>query len=86
MGGTVIVPPANANWNPSLDDSGPTRYVALSNASTAAVFLGTAGVTTATGYSLAASGTLAFWLYPDEALYGIVASTASVVSYIENGV
>jgi hypothetical protein len=84
-GGTVIVPAANANWNPSAEDLAPSRCVVLSNGSGATVFLGPEGVTTDDGCALAASTVLTVWLHPDEALYGIVASTGSTVSYLESG-
>ncbi len=83
--GQKVVPEANAAWNPSSEDLAPSRYVVVSNGSGATVFLGGAGVTTGTGLSLAASTSMGFWLHPDEALYGIVASTGTTVSYLESG-
>lgn len=84
-GGEAIVPAANPDWNPSEEDLAPSRCVFISNSSGAAVFLGPSGVTTLTGFSLAASGSLTLWLHPDEAVYGIVASTGTTVSYLESG-
>ena len=83
--GQLVVPAANAHWNPSREDMAPSRYVVVSNGSGAAVFLGASGVTTGTGLSLAASASQGFWLHPDEALYGIVASTGTTVSFLESG-
>ena len=85
VGGTVIVPAANANWNPSDEDLAPSRCVVVSNGSGAAVVLGPSGVTTSTGLSLAASSSLTLWLHPDEEIRGIVASTGTTVSYLESG-
>ncbi len=84
-GGTVIVPAANANWNPSEEDLAPSRCVVIANGSGAAVFLGPSGVTTSTGLSLAASTSLTIWLHADEEIRGIVASTGTTVSYLESG-
>ncbi len=84
--GQKVVPEANASWNPSEEDLPPSRYVIVSNGSGAAVFLGGPDVTTVTGLSLAASTSMGFWLHPDEAIYGIVASTGTTVSYLESGV
>ncbi len=68
--------------------------VFLTNAATATVYLGNSGVTTATGYALAPSASVMVVygfgspLNIDRpggvscALYGIVASTASVVTYL----
>ncbi len=83
--GVAVVPAANAAWNPSGEDEAPSRYVVITNASTAIVYLGALGVTTSTGYLLATSGTVTLFLHPDEAVYGIVASTASLVTYLESG-
>lgn len=65
--------------------------VLLTNAATATVYLGNQGVTTATGYPLAASASVlvTYGMFaPDSggvscALYGIVASTSSVVTYLQ---
>ena len=83
--GQLVVPAANAAWNPSREDVAPSRYVVVSNGSGAAVFLGGSGVTTLTGLSLAASSSQGFWLHPDEAIYAIVASTGTTVSFLESG-
>ncbi len=83
--GQKVVPEANAAWNPSEEDLAPSRYVVVSNGSGAAVFLGAVGVTTSTGLFLAASTSMSFWLHPDEAIYGVVASTGTTVSYLESG-
>lgn len=64
--------------------------VMLTNAATATVYLGNSGVTTSTGYPLAASASVlvTYGMFgPDNggvscALYGIVASTASTVTYL----
>jgi hypothetical protein len=64
--------------------------VILTNAATATVYLGDQGVTTATGYALAPSTSVMVTYGPPApnfggvscALYGIVASTASVVTYL----
>ena len=85
-GGTVIVAAANLNFPQSQGDYQlSNRDVYLSNGSGATVFLGPSGVTTSTGVPLAASTTLKMQLHLDEAIYGIVASTGSTVSYLATG-
>ncbi len=80
-----IVPAANPNWNPASDDHNPPRYVVLSNPAGQIVYLGAPGVTSSTGFPLAASAVLGLWLYPDEAIDGVAASGTQVVSYFESG-
>lgn len=84
---TVIVAAANANYGQSQGGyQQANRDVFLTNSSGAVVFLGgTSGVTTATGCPLAASATVKLSLHLDEAIYGIVASTGSTVSYLATG-
>ena len=65
--------------------------ILLTNAATATVYLGNSGVTTATGYALAPSASVlvTYGMFaPDSggvscALYGIVSSTASTVTYLQ---
>lgn len=65
--------------------------ILLTNAATAAVFIGNSGVTTATGYQIPASGSVlvTYGMFaPDSGgvacnLYGIVSSTASVITYLQ---
>ena len=86
VGGTLIVAAPNATYG--QEQGGyllSNRDIALSNSSGAIVYLGPSGVTTTTGYPLAASGTLKIQLHIDEALYGIVASTGSTVSFLASG-
>ena len=86
VGGKVIVPVANANFPQSQGDYQLTnRDVFLSNGSGATVYLGPQGVTTSTGYPMAASTTLQIRLHLDEGIYGIVASTGSTVSFLASG-
>jgi len=85
-GGTLIVAAPNANYG--QEQGGyllSNRDVALSNSSGAIVYLGPQGVTTSTGYPLATSTTLKIQLHIDEAIYGIVASTGSTVSFLASG-
>lgn len=63
----------------------PNRDVYLSNSSGAIVFLGDSTVTTSTGAPLAASATLRISIHLDEAIYGIVTSTGSTVSFLASG-
>ncbi len=85
-GGTQIVPAANANQSQALGGGNIlTRDVFLSNGSGAQVFLGPSGVTTSTGCPLAASTTLRLTIHIDEAIYGIVASTGTTVSFLASG-
>ena len=58
--------------------------VVINNSSGATVFLGGGGVTTATGFPLAASTTITLPTYGGAAcsLYGVVASTGSTISFI----
>jgi hypothetical protein len=65
--------------------------VVLTNAATATVYIGNSGVTTTTGYPVPASGSVlvTYGMFaPDSggvscALYGIVASTSSVITYLQ---
>lgn len=65
--------------------------VLITNGTGATVFLGNSGVTTTTGYSLAVSSSVlvTYGMFaPDSggvscALYGIVASTSSTVTYLQ---
>jgi hypothetical protein len=65
--------------------------ILLTNAATAPVFIGNSGVTTSTGYQIPASGSVlvTYGMFaPDSggvscALYGIVSSTASVITYLQ---
>lgn len=65
--------------------------VLLVNAATAPVFIGNSGVTTSTGYQIPASGAVlvTYGMFaPDSggvscSLYGIVSSTASVITYYQ---
>lgn len=84
---TLIVPASNLNV---LQSEGgyqlANRDVFISNGSGATVFLGgTSAVTTLTGCPLAASTTLKMQLHLDEAIYAIVASTGSTVSFLAAG-
>lgn len=60
--------------------------LALTNGGDAAVFLGASGVTTGTGFGLAAGASMALDLQPGESLYGIVASGTQAVSVLRTGV
>lgn len=85
-GGTLIVPAPNANWGEGQGGyQGMNRDIFISNGSGATVFLGPSGVTIATGCPLAASTTLRISMHVDEALYGIVASTGTTVSFLASG-
>jgi hypothetical protein len=84
--GTLILPAPNPTYGQEQGGyQQPNRNIFLANAATATVFVGPSGVTTATGYPLLANGTMNISLHLDEALYGIVASTASVVSFVASG-
>lgn len=63
---------------------GPAASVYLSNGSGAAVFLGGAAVTSATGASLAANAAITLTLFPGDSLYAITAAaTSSTVGVIQ---
>jgi hypothetical protein len=86
VGGKQIVPAPNPTYGQSQGGyQNPNRSIFLSNSSGATVFLGPQGVTTANGYPMAASTTLQILLHLDEAIYGIVASTGSNVSFLASG-
>jgi hypothetical protein len=72
VGGTLIA------------SSGTSSSILVSNGSGAQVFLGGAGVTVATGLPVAASTTVTVPAAGGQnaALYGIVASTSSTVSFL----
>lgn len=70
---------------PETDDRAGERVI-VNNTSAAIVFLGPVGVTTATGYSLAAGAVSPeLILGPGEAVYGIVVASTSVVSVLRTG-
>ncbi len=84
--GVLIIAASTASPNYSEGDTDPNRNITVSNSSGVAVFLGAdATVSSVTGYSLAASGTVQLWLHPDEALYAIAASGTQTVSYLITG-
>lgn len=86
VGGVQIVAAPNATYG--QEQGGyllSNRDICLSNSSGATVFLGPQGVTTTNGYPLAASTTLKIQLHIDEAIFGIVASTGSTVSFLASG-
>jgi hypothetical protein len=86
VGGKEIVPAPNPNYSQSQGGYQlPNRSIFLSNGSGATVYLGPHGVTTLTGYPMAASTTLQIELHLDEAIYGIVSSTGSTVSFLASG-
>lgn len=82
---TLIIAAPTASPNYSEGDTEPNRFMTISNAAGAIVYLGTSTVATGTGYGLAASGSVQIWLHPDEALYGLAATGSQVVSYLITG-
>lgn len=60
--------------------------LALTNGGAVTVFLGASGVTTGSGFGLAAGTSMALDLQPGESLYGIVASGTATVSVLRTGV
>ena len=60
--------------------------LSLVNQGSQTVYLGASGVTTATGFPLAAGASWSADLAPGEALYGIVAATTATVGVIRTGV
>lgn len=84
--GQAIVPAVNPNYSQSQGGYElATRDVIISNGSGAVVFLGPLGVTAGNGCPLAASTTVKLQLHLDEAVYGIVASTGTTVSFLATG-
>jgi hypothetical protein len=68
------------------DGGGDGIKVFLKNAGAAVVVLGASTVTSATGYELAASGSIGpIELEPAERLYGIVGSGSVIVHVIKSG-
>lgn len=67
-------------------DQLPRFTVALYNAGAATVYVGAAGVTTSTGFPLAAAGTLSLDLDRGEVLYGIVTASTCSVNVLSQGV
>lgn len=87
-GATGIVAAPNPNYSQAEGgNKAPNRNVVITNGATAAVYLGgSTGVTgPSNGYTLAPSASVNLLLHLDEAIYGVVASTASTVSYIASG-
>lgn len=80
-----IIAASTASPNYSEGDTDPNRFMTVTNAAGVVVFLGDSTVTSGTGFSLAAAGSVQLWLHPDEALYGIAASGTQVVSYLITG-
>lgn len=68
-------------------DSMIGSQIVVNNTSAVTVFLGGSGVTTATGYPLAA-GIVSprFELGPNEALFGVVTAATAAVSVLRTGV
>jgi len=64
----------------------PRFTIALYNAGTATVYVGASNVTTATGFPLAASGTLSIDCDKAEGVYGIVATGTVSVNCLYQGV
>jgi len=67
-------------------DQLPRFTVALYNAGAATVYVGAAGVTTSTGFPLAAAGTLSIDLDRGEVLYGIVTASTCSVNVLSQGI
>jgi hypothetical protein len=63
--------------------SNPTAAVVV-NQCTASVFLGGSGVTTSAGLELTTGSTFSIVLWPEETLYGIVASSTCRVDVLQN--
>lgn len=68
---------------PASAFTGPVGAAVISNGSGGTVQLSGQGVTTTTGYPLAASTTITVTLYPGDAIYAIAASTTSTVSVLQ---
>jgi hypothetical protein len=68
---------------PTSSFTGPVGSAVISNGSGGTVQVSGQGVTTSTGYPLAASTTITVTLYPGDAVYAIAASTTSVVSVLQ---
>jgi hypothetical protein len=68
------------------DDTNIGYAIAIYNSGAATVYIGSSSVTTATGFPVAASGTLSIDLGPSEELYGIVASSTNTVAVLCQGV
>lgn len=82
----AIIAASTASPNYSEGSTEPNRFMTITNAAGAAVYLGAdSTVTSLTGYSLAAAGSVQIWLHPDEAIYAIAASGTQVVSYLITG-
>ena len=74
-----------------LDTEGETdslagSAVAVHNNGSSTIFVGAAGVTTATGFPLAAGTSMSCELYGNEAVYGIVASGTVEARVLEVGI
>ena len=86
-GRRVTVTDAATRIDVADTDSTYGRSIAVTNAGTAAIDLGGAGVTAGGGYSLAAGATITLDLQPGEALYGRAAATTSQpVHVLETGI
>lgn len=83
----VLVAAANPNWRAVGSPSDiQTRSVIINNLSSVVIYLGAVGVTSATGYAIAAT-TISpqFQLAPDESISARAASGTQTVAYIVTG-
>jgi hypothetical protein len=68
---------------PPSSFQGPVGSAVITNGAGGAVQLSGPGVTSSTGYPLAASTTITVTLYPGDAIYAVAASTTSTVSVLQ---
>lgn len=86
VGGTQVIPPANTSWLPAQNDSeAPKRTIYVQNQGSATVYLGASGVSSSTGFPLAAGVSATLTLFPDESLYAISATGTQTVAYLSSG-
>ncbi len=70
----------------STDTSGGNGYdLAVSNRGSVAVYLGDAAVSSSIGFQLDPGASVAFWLGPGEALYGITVSGSARLDVLRVG-
>lgn len=83
--GTVAVELTSRGQDYS-DYADPTSSIAVTAPTTATLFVGSAGVTAATGFQVPAGQTLSVDLRPGEQLFGLLASGAGTASVLRTGV
>jgi len=65
---------------------GPCGWFSIANGTAATIYLGGPSVSSGNGCALAASGTLAGFVWPSDQIYGITAAGTSDVSVFQTGV